>query len=414
VFEYSDLTRGLQSVAISFGLALAVAVTQGLGVLALPVILPAMMADLGWTYTHAGLLAASSSAGLLLGLFLTQAARGPVAPARLFQLGLFVAAAALLATGAARDLTHLCALRFATGFATAPILAGGALLASSIYVYEPDGSRRVLAIFRSGVGAGIVTGGAFLPLMLDGAGTRSWPEGWLMLGLMALVSVPFAVWASRRIVVLPPRRLPVQRTWPRYAGALSATTLFTIGLTAILTVLPIRAQQQGANGFAIASFWTTLGLAGILSRAFWEPLLTNLSVGQKCAAPMGLAALGGLLILIEGHPAILIVAAALIGFGAFMVPTTLTQVIHDTLPRECWPRALPVFFLSFAASQTLGALAVALWADHAGTPQPPLSAAAGCLVTASLVALLQSRPSPRTALVASRQMPQLQEPPVRT
>jgi MFS family permease len=414
VFEYSVLPRSIQPIAISFGLALALAVTHGLGLSALPVILPAMMADLGWTYTHAGLLGAATSAGLFLGLLLTVAARGAVAPARLFQLGLVVAAIALVATGAVRNILPLAALRFVTGFATAPLLASAALLASSIYVYEPDGGRRVLRIFRLGIGAGIIAGGALLPLMLDGAATRSWPEAWLTLGLMALVSVPFAIWASRRIVVLPLRPLPAQRAWPSYAAALTAATLFTVGLTAILTFLPIRAQQQGANGFAIAALWTTLGLAGILSRAFWELLLDHLSAGQKCAAPMAMAAIGALLVLIEGQPPALIVAAALIGFGAFMIPVSLTQLIRETLPRECWPRALSVFLLCFAASQTLGALAAGLWADHAGALQTPLSAAAGCLVAASIVALLQSRPAAQTSAAASQRLPQLDEPPVPT
>ena len=414
VFEYSILTRSLQPIAISFGLALALAVTQGLGLSALPLIVPAMMADLGWTFTNAGLLSAASSAGLFVGLFVTMAARRSIAPARLFQLGLIVAAAALIATGAVRDILPLAALRFVTGFATGPLLACGAVLASSIYIHEPDGGRRVLAIFRSGIGAGMIAGGALLPLMLDGARTRSWPEAWLTLGLLILVSFPFAAWASRRIVVLPPRLLPVQSAWPSYALALAATSLFTIGLTAILIVLPVRAQQQGANGFAIAALWTTLGLAGILARAFWEPLITRLSAGQKCAAPMAMVALGGLLILIEGRPATLIVASALFGFGAFILPAILTQVIRDALPRECWPRALSAFFLCFAASQTVGAMAIGLWADHAGHLQTPLAAAAGCLVTASLLAHLQSRPSPQTALAASGPIARLQEPPVRT
>ncbi len=417
VVEYCLLTRSLQPLAISFSLAFALAVTQGLGQMALPLILPAMTADLGWTYTQAGMIAAASPAGLLLGLCLSMAARTAVSPVRLFQLSLVVVAAALIATGATRAPLQLWALRFATGFATAPILACGASLASSIYVYEPDGGRRVLAIFCYGVGAGIVAGGALLPPMLDGAGTRSWPEAWLTLGLIALVSIPFALWASQRIIVLPPRPMPAQRAWPRYAASLAASFLFTAGLTAILTFLPSHAHQQGANAYAIVSLWITLGLAGILARAFWEPLLARLSTGQACAAPMAMAALGALFILLEGYPSALIVSGALIGFGAFMVPATLVQVLQDTLPRECWPRAKSVFFVSFALSQTIGALAAGFLADRTGNLQMPLVVAGGCLVAASLLALLQTRPAGKTGDVSGNEpqrISQLEEPPVRT
>jgi MFS family permease len=401
------LSRSLQPLVISLSLALGLAVTQGLGVMALPLILPAMMADLGWSYTQAGLLASAAAAGQLLGLLLTGVVRAAIAPARLFQLGLVVAAAALIATGSVRDIQQLTALRFVMGVATAPILVCGALLAASIYAYEPDRGRRVVSIFHAGTGAGLVAGGAVLPLMLTAMGARSWPEAWLTIGLVALVSLPFVVWACRRIVILPVRPSPSTVSWVCFGAALAATALFAGSLYVILTFLSLRALQQGANVFAIVSLWTTLGLAGVLSRTFWEPLLAHLTAGQRIAAPMGLAALGALLVLIEGASWMLVIAAALIGFGAFMVLQSITHLVHAVLPREDWAGTTSVFLMVIAASQTAGALAAGYWADVAGSLQPPLAVAAAGLGVAGLLALLQTRPASRPSALESPGMQQL-------
>ena len=60
----------------------------------LPLLLPAILADLGWTYWHAGLLAAATAAGYVSGLVLILSA-SRIAPGRVYPLALLVAAAAL-------------------------------------------------------------------------------------------------------------------------------------------------------------------------------------------------------------------------------------------------------------------------------------------------------------------------------
>ena len=47
---------------------------------------------------------------------------------------------------------------------------------------------------------------------------------------------------------------------------------------AILTFLVLHAMEQGANIFAVVAVWTTLGLAGLLAPAFWQPLLVSQEV----------------------------------------------------------------------------------------------------------------------------------------
>ena len=396
------MNRSLQPLAIALNLSLGLAVTHGLAILGYALVLPAMMADLGWSHWQAGLLATACAAGFAAGIALTLFAQRAVSAARLFQLGLLVAAAALIATGATRDLLQLAALRFVSGLAAGTVLIGGTTLASAIYVYEPERARRVLAIFEHGTSAGVVIGGVVLPLMLQTMGPKGWPEIWLTLGLVASVCVPFAFWASQRVALLhAPAKRP-SLPWLRLSPSLAAYGLFAAATLAVLTFLIVRARLQGANVFAIISVWTTLGLAGLLAPAFWEPLLVQVSPGQRIAATIGLTAAGAAILLADGPPATLVVAAALLGFGAFMVPVTVTDLVRETLPRDDWAQAKPAVLLVFSLCQIAGPVGAGWLADQTGSLQVPLMVATVALCGAALLSLMQPASATTPAAAPSR------------
>jgi MFS family permease len=381
-------------------------VTHGVGLLALPLILPAMLADLGWTNWHAGLLASACALGYAVGLLLTFASRRVVSAVRLYQIGLVLAAAALLVTGSTRDFVQLAALRFASGLAAAPILICGATLASSIYVYEPQRSRRVLAMFEGGTCAGIVLAGVVLPFMLQAFGPKGWPEVWLTLGLVALVSMPFSFWASQRVAVWRPVAQRPQALIARYVPALTAYALFGAGTFALFNFLVVRAQERGANIYAIVALWSTLGLAGLLAPVFWQPLMVTLSASRRIAATIGLTAAGAALLLPDGPPAMLVVAAALLGFGAFMVPASMTHLVRSTVPQDDWTPAIAMFALAAGAGQAIGP-ALAGWIAHeTGSLLTPYAVITGLLLTGALLALWQTAtvalPRPGTGIQVVR------------
>ena len=387
------MVRSLQPMAIALGLSLGLAVTHGLGLLALPLILPSMLADLGWDYWQGGIFASASAAGTVAGLVLLMPARRIVPPARLFQLGLLVTAAALIVTGSTRDLLQLATLRFVLGVASVPVLLSGTALASSIFVYEPDRSRKVIAVFEAGTCVGLVVGGAVLPLMLLNLGAKGWPELWLTLGLVTLASLPFAFWASRRVAVL--NEVPNHAHWSltRFVPALIAYAFGAAATLIVLTFLIEHARLRGANVFAVIAAWTTLGLAGILAPAFWQPLLTPLAAGKKIAAAIAMTAVGTVLLIFDGPPAVLVVASALLGFGAFKMPATILHLVQSTLPREDWPPTLAIFALIAAIGQALGLLAGGWAADHFGSLLASLGLAVTMQCLGCLAALLQSGPA---------------------
>lgn len=408
------MPRGLQPFVIALGLSLGLAVAHGLGVLAFALILPAMMADLGWTFWQAGLLGSCCAAGYAAGLVLVTVARGRVTPARLFQLGFIVAAATLVTTGATRDLAQLSILRFISGFAAAPMLVSGRILASAIYAYEPERAPRVVAIVEAGTGAGLILGSLIVPLVVQTLGAKGWPEAWLTLGLLASVSLPFGFWASQRIAVVRGATRPVRWVWWRFLPALAAYALFGASTLAILTFLVLRAQMLGANVYAIVAIWLTLGLAGILAPVFWQPLLARMSAGRKIACTVALTATGAALLAFAVPPSALVVAATLIGFGAFMVHATVMRLVEVCVPREAWGSAKAAFRVTFAVSQMAGPVVAGWLADHTGTLETPLILAAGTLALAALLALAQpvgaasSGGAPRGRAVADGPQPGLE------
>lgn len=79
------------------GLAMGPAVGLGLGRFAYALLLPAMRADLGWSYAQAGALNTANAAGYLIGALLTAPLAARIGDKRAFLAGLALAAITLLA-----------------------------------------------------------------------------------------------------------------------------------------------------------------------------------------------------------------------------------------------------------------------------------------------------------------------------
>ena len=84
---------------VLLGLLLGVLVTNGFARFAYGLILPAMRADLDWTYAQAGWLNTANALGYILGAIGTMVAVRRISPNRLFAIGLVGTALAILATG---------------------------------------------------------------------------------------------------------------------------------------------------------------------------------------------------------------------------------------------------------------------------------------------------------------------------
>ena len=100
--------------------------------------------------------------------------------------------------------------------------------------------------------------------------------------------------------------------------------------------------------------------------------------------------IGLVLLVLPGPPALFVVSAAFLGFGAFMVPATMAQLVQETLPREIWTPAQSSLAMVLGFSQCIGPVAAAWFAQRAGSLQTAYAILAGALLLAVLLALLQT------------------------
>lgn len=359
-------------------LSLGGAVALGFARFAYALILPAMRADLGWSFTLAGALNAANAAGYLVGALAATRVAGRLGLPRTFAGGMVLTALALLLTalvGAAP--AAVLALRLGAGVGGALVfVSGGALAALAVRVH-PGRSALLLGVFYGGAGLGILLSALGLPPLLA---SGDWRAAWGMLGGASLLALGVA-WpalrgegggggAARSSAPAPLAPL---------GWALAAYTCFGVGYIAYMTFVVAFLRSVG-EGNLVTPFWAVLGLAVILSPAVWGRPATVLPGARAMGVQMLTLAVGAALPLLSTHPAALLLSGLLFG-GSFLAVVTFTTVLtRRVLPEGAWGAGIAAFTVVFAAGQTLGPLLTGALSDTAGGLRLGLGVSAGVLV----------------------------------
>lgn len=383
---------------ILLGLTLGVCITNGFARFAYGLILPAMRADLGWTYTQAGWINTANALGYILGALLTLAIVQRIPAARLFQWGMIVTTAFLIATALTQDYTLLTLWRILTGIGGAMAFIAGGALAAALHPDSPSRNALAIAIYYGvGGGLGMVLSGAALPWLFAWYPPSVWPYSWGLMGAASLLFLPLCLWAAQQlhppIKPTPPphARLPLARMTFQILG------YFGFGLGYIIYVTFLVAwMRRGFDGAALVSgVWVVMGIGIMLSPFLWRPLLARHASGLPLAAIMLTMAAGGILPLIWPDTAGLILSAALFGGSVFMAPSAVTSFCRLNLPPARWGRAVSLFTTVFAIGQTIGPLAAGALADLTGDIGLSLAAGAAILALGAGLASLQKSLLPR-------------------
>lgn len=373
------------------GLALGVLVTNGFGRFAYGLILPAMRADLGWTYAQAGWLNTANALGYILGAAGTMWALRRRAPAGLFALGLAVTALSLLATGFIPALWWQSLWRFLTGLFGALSFSTAGALAARLWADNPRLNALGIAIlFGSGGGMAIVLAGATLPPMLAEWGDAAWRWAWVIVGALSLLLVPPGLWAARHAAPVPRREvsappLPLRRMLPEFLGYAG----FGLGYIVYLTFLSAWMKEQHASPLQVALVWVLLGACITLSPLLWRGIFARHASGRPLALVLtGIATGSALPVLWPTLPG-LAVSAVIFGSCVFMAPSAVTNFSRQNLPPESWGSAISLFTVVFAVAQTIGPYAAGALGDLTGSIGTSLLAAAGLLLAGALIAARQ-------------------------
>lgn len=339
----------------------------GAGRFAYALLLPAMQAALGLTFSQAGLLGSANTAGYLLGAVVSHRVLAAVGYRLGFYGALLLQTATLVLLALGPGFVPFVALRLAQGVLGAFVFVGGAavLLAS--------GSRATgLGVYFGGVGLGIVASTAILPLMTD------WRSGWLLLGVLSFVLAAAAFLALPGLKEPPPHVVNAAGSLRGISLAMIVYGLYGAGYIGYMTFV-------GAGlSVPLASVWIVLGIGASLNGYLWGPVVERLGAVRAMRVIMAALTCASLYPLLHAAPYL---SAFVFGISFLGVITAITSLFRERLPPTAWSRAMGLSTAVFALGQAVGPRLSGVSGDLLGGASGALWAATGLLGAGLLVAL---------------------------
>ncbi|WP_349360676.1 YbfB/YjiJ family MFS transporter [Stappia sp.] len=378
--------------AVVLGLSLGPAVSNGLARFAYGLVLPAMQADLAWSYTEAGLLNTANAAGYLAGAFMAFGMIDRVGARRLFVLGILTTPLTLLGSAVVDSLALQSLFRIAAGLAGAAVFISGGAMAAMLFRDDRKANALAISLYFGGGGLGMILSGAVIPVLLDGLGDAAWGSAWLFLAALSAIAVAPALWAARRcpeparVQVAATSRLPLLRM----AFSVSGYFLFAVGYIVYLTYLAAMMRGEGASAVLVAATWTLIGLGVIAAPFLWRPVLSRSDGGGALGLACLVTAIATLLPLaLENSAPLLVSSAVLFGLSFFMAPTAVTSFARKNLPEASWGRAVALYTTIFALGQIVGPALAGWIADATGSIGQGMAAAGLVLLAGAALSALQ-------------------------
>jgi predicted MFS family arabinose efflux permease len=373
----------------ALALALASAVSLGLARFSYALILPAMRADLGWSFFTAGAMNTANAAGYLAGALLAPTGIARFGARSVLLAGGLGAALMLAGHGLVLGDAALLALRFGTGVASAASFVGGGLLAARL----AGGTRSaglVLGIYYGGTGLGIVASAWLVPPLAERLAPHAWQGAWLALAALALVATAATARATRDLTAPSAQAAtPLRFRWAPLRFALAGYLMFGLGYIGYVTFIITLLRQQGLSAAQTVAFFTLLGAGVIASSWLWAGLLQRCRGGQALALLNGLLALATLLPVLSAQPIVVFASGGLFGAVFLSVVASTTALVRHNLPGAAWPGGIAAFTIVFAAGQIVGPSAVGWVADGPGGLARGFAASAVVLALGAVLALMQ-------------------------
>ena len=354
-------------------------------------LLPPMRADLQWSYTQAGAMNTANAVGYLAGAIGSAWLVTRVRLRLLFLVALSLTAASVIACAATSSFVLLALLRLVGGVCGAITFVVGAALVMHVGAQLPARhATLLLGIYVAGGGLGIAVSGIVLPPLLAGVGPGpGWRLGWLVLGVVSVVALVPAAFATRGVGDGARSSVPDGGTWPwRGLTALAVAYLFFgLGYVGYTTFIVALLQPRLGSG-VVAVFWVVLGLAAAGSAVAWGPQLGRFRGGRGLALLLAMTAVGAAVPVAAIGPGAAVVSAVLFG-GAFVATAAaVTGVIRHAAPPHAWGRAVGALTTGFAAGQCAGPVLTGALSDQNGV-RAGMGLSAALLAVGAAVALAQ-------------------------
>jgi predicted MFS family arabinose efflux permease len=401
-----DRTRSLLGLALA--LSLGAAVSLGITRFAYGLLLPAMRADLGWSYTLAGAMNTVNALGYLGGALLVPRLLRRVKPAALLLWGALAASVFMGLSGFFVEAAPLLAQRLLAGFASALVFVSGGLLAARLAALEPSRAGLLIGLYYSGTGWGILVSALLVPAALQAAigVPHGWSWAWWALAGVCLLA-SFVLGRSARLLQQQEHKTATGRwdhtisglkpvfRWRPLGFALAGYGLFGVGYIGYMTFVVALLREQGVGGGAVTFFYALLGLAVVASSRIWAALLDRARGGGALAALNALLGIATIAPALTSAWPVVLGSGVLFGAVFLSVVASTTALVRHNLPAALWPAGISAFTIVFAGGQIVGPTLVGWIADGPGGLGRGLVFSAGALWLGAALAARQ-RPLARS------------------
>jgi predicted MFS family arabinose efflux permease len=362
-----------QLAALAIAISLGAAVSLGITRFAYGLLLPAMRADLGWSYALAGAMNTANATGYFLGALACPWLMRRFGPSLLLVTGALLASLFMVGSGFVTQTESLLVQRLLAGVASALVFVAGGLLAARLGARHPQRSGLLLGLYYGGTGLGIAFSAWLVPWALELAQWQAhgWRWAWWALGALCLVFSLVLLWPARVMgawAVPAPMAGQTERLfhWRDFGFGLAGYTLFGVGYIGYMTFVVALLRSQGRTGTEITVFYALLGLAVMASSRIWAGLLDRHKDGRPLALLNGLLGLATLLpALTQAWPLVLL-SGCVFGAVFLSVVASTTALVRHNLPHSAWGAGISAFTTVFAAGQIVGPTVVGWIADGAG------------------------------------------------
>lgn len=382
----------LRALSLALRLSLGSAIALGLVRFSYALLLPAMKADLGWTFAQAGAMNTANAVGYLIGAAAFPWLARRRSPAALFSIGAYVTIVLMALCGLVSDTAVLLTQRLVAGIGSALIFVSGGVLAARLATAAPRHGGLILGLYYGGTGYGIVMSSLLVPIV-SRATPHGWQPAWLALAAACVACTLIARGAARRIdaacgvAVRPQGSARASATaWRRISLALAGYGLFGVGYIGYMTFIVALLRSEGMSQRVVCVFYIALGIATIGSARLWSGFLDRMRGGMALATFNALLALATLMPALLASPVASAVSGVIFGATFLSAVASTTAFVRHNLPADEWTRGISAFTIVFALGQIAGPVAIGWVSDNTSLTRGLVYSSAVLLLGALLAA----------------------------
>ena len=387
------MTRRVSDRTVALALTLVPFASIGLTRFGFGPLLPAMRADLLWSYFDGGLATTFNAGGYLTGAIFGAGASRRFGDRAVIVWGTVGMALTLLGTALSGAFGPILIFRFGAGLFGGLAFVAAATMATQL---SKTTVPSALVWFPGGAGLAILISALGLPTVEEVFG--GWKPGWIALAIVTGIA------ALILALTIPENRsehvAQTSKIVEKIRGLEISYALFGLGYISYATFVVAYVRDGGADVSTVL-VWGTLGAATVASAFVWPSLFARYSAGVMYPFTLAMCAAGVALIIIDRSAVTAVISASLFGASALAVVSGGSAAARDRVRPESWGAAIGRLTATFGVGQMLGPLLGGALGDTSSGLQLGLGASAAILAAGAVVAVIDHQGTRNTAALSA-------------